>query len=219
MMFGYYSVPNKYRTTEGATKRMERRRKAVPARPDGPAGDAAGPSPGVRMNVARTIRPAARARGKGRAAQAPGSPAVRREAAAIAVPVSAASGRPSAKPASKRLPPARTAAERKARTAERKAQAAARKAEAIAAARAAARAARQARAQALAEQQRTVRVKALDPVAKCGPATSVRQLYRVDESMGGTVRAHLVFLDHHGWYCIHGRDCRAVRDARRFGRG
>lgn len=65
--------------------------------------------------------------------------------------------------------------------------------------------------------ERTVRVRALDPVAKCGPATSVTELYRVDETVGGRVAAHLVFLDHHGWYCIHGRECRAVRDARRFG--
>jgi hypothetical protein len=62
-----------------------------------------------------------------------------------------------------------------------------------------------------------VQVKALDPVAKCGPNTSVEELYRVNEVVGDVATVHLVFLDHYGWYCIHGRDCRAVSDAKRFG--
>ncbi len=62
-------------------------------------------------------------------------------------------------------------------------------------------------------------VRALDPLAKCGPATSVQQLYRVDEAVDGKARPHLVFLDRHGWYCEHGRDCPAVVVARRVGGG
>ena len=61
------------------------------------------------------------------------------------------------------------------------------------------------------------RVRELDPIAKCGAATSVRRLFRVDESNDGVVRPHLVFLDQHGWYCEHGRDCPAVPHARTFG--
>ena len=60
------------------------------------------------------------------------------------------------------------------------------------------------------------RVRALDPVQKCGPGTSVQLLYRIEESpAGGTARTHLVFFDRHGWYCEHGRDCLAVPHAQR----
>lgn len=59
------------------------------------------------------------------------------------------------------------------------------------------------------------RVRELDPAAKCGPATSVERLYRIDERTSGTVRTHLVFLDRHGWYCEHGADCPAVAQVRR----
>jgi hypothetical protein len=60
-------------------------------------------------------------------------------------------------------------------------------------------------------------VRQLDPVGKCGPDTSVQQLYRVDERTNGQVRTHLVFFDRHGWYCEHGRDCPAVAPARKAG--
>jgi len=60
------------------------------------------------------------------------------------------------------------------------------------------------------------RVKPLDPVARCGTRTSVEKLYRVDESVDGKPRPHLVFLDRHGWYCEHGRNCPAVAHARRL---
>ena len=60
-------------------------------------------------------------------------------------------------------------------------------------------------------------VRELDPVRKCGPDTSVEQLYRIDERTNGQVRTHLVFLDRHGWYCEHGRDCPAVAAARKAG--
>lgn len=72
---------------------------------------------------------------------------------------------------------------------------------------------------------RLVRIKALDPCSRCGPNTSVEQLYRVDEQVAGTATVHLVFFDRHGWYCVHGATCVAVRDvhaelkAQRAGRG
>ena len=62
----------------------------------------------------------------------------------------------------------------------------------------------------------TFAVRQLDPLAKCGPATSVQQLYRVDESVDGKGRSHLVFFDRHGWYCEHGRNCPAVAHARKL---
>jgi hypothetical protein len=59
---------------------------------------------------------------------------------------------------------------------------------------------------------RVVKVKQLDPFAKCGPGTSVEQLFRVDEDTNGHATVHLVFLDRHGWYCVHGPRCAAVAD-------
>ena len=60
------------------------------------------------------------------------------------------------------------------------------------------------------------RVKPLDPLQKCGAGTSVQSLYRVDETVDGSLRFHLVFNDRHGWYCEHGRNCPAVSHARKF---
>jgi hypothetical protein len=60
----------------------------------------------------------------------------------------------------------------------------------------------------------TFKVRELDPVAKCGSGTSVRRLFRIDEHVDGAVRPHMVFLDRHGWYCEHGRDCPAVSQVR-----
>jgi hypothetical protein len=60
-------------------------------------------------------------------------------------------------------------------------------------------------------------IKALDSLRKCGPATSVQLLFRVDERRvdgGGTT--HLVYFDKHGWYCEHGRTCPAVVEAKRY---
>ena len=65
---------------------------------------------------------------------------------------------------------------------------------------------------------RTVRVRALDPRAKCGAATSVERMFRVDEALNGTQITHLVFFDRHGLYCEHGRSCPAVDDVRRANR-
>lgn len=66
--------------------------------------------------------------------------------------------------------------------------------------------------------ERSVRIRELDPLAKCGSGTSVQLLYRVDELLDGAPMAHLVFFDRHGWYCEHGRNCPAVADVRRLGR-
>jgi hypothetical protein len=65
--------------------------------------------------------------------------------------------------------------------------------------------------------ERQVRIRELDPFVKCGPSTSVEQLYRVDELIGGTTATHLVFFDRHGWYCEHGPSCPAVADVRKLG--
>lgn len=65
---------------------------------------------------------------------------------------------------------------------------------------------------------RSIRIRELDPVAKCGPDTSVQFLYRVDELLDGAPMAHLVFFDRHGWYCEHGRNCPAVADVRKHGK-
>lgn len=62
---------------------------------------------------------------------------------------------------------------------------------------------------------RTVRIRALDPQAKCGARTSVERLFRVDERVNGSAVTHLVFFDRHGLYCEHGRSCPAVDDVRR----
>ncbi len=59
---------------------------------------------------------------------------------------------------------------------------------------------------------RVVKIKELDPVARCGPGTSVEQLFRVDEQVDGRPAVHLVFFDQYGWYCVHGRGCGAVAD-------
>ena len=63
--------------------------------------------------------------------------------------------------------------------------------------------------------QRVIKIRELDPYAKCGPDTSVMELYRVDEAVNGAKHVHLVFYDRHGWYCLHGRGCPAVNDVRR----
>jgi len=65
------------------------------------------------------------------------------------------------------------------------------------------------------EPQVHVRIRELDPVEKCGPGTSVERLIRVDEIVDRVIQAHLVFLDHHGWYCEHGQSCKAVGHARK----
>ncbi len=66
--------------------------------------------------------------------------------------------------------------------------------------------------------ERVIKIRELDPYAKCGPDTSVMELYRVDEAVNGSKHVHLVFFDRHGWYCLHGRACPAVNDVRRMDR-
>lgn len=63
-----------------------------------------------------------------------------------------------------------------------------------------------------------MRIRELDPQAACGPGTTVMQLFRVDDSTSGACTTHLVFLDRHGWYCEHGRDCPAVAAVRKHER-
>jgi hypothetical protein len=63
-----------------------------------------------------------------------------------------------------------------------------------------------------------VKIKELDPFVVCGPRTSVTHLFRVDETLDGSAATHLVFFDRHGWYCEHGRSCRAVEDVMRLGK-
>ena len=58
-------------------------------------------------------------------------------------------------------------------------------------------------------------IRELDPIRKCGPGTTVQQLIRVIERTDGHATNHLVFFDRHGWYCEHGRECHAVKHARK----
>jgi hypothetical protein len=69
-----------------------------------------------------------------------------------------------------------------------------------------------------AEVKRRVRVRPIDPVQMCGKGTSVMRLYRVDEILERGRIHHLVFLDRHGWYCEHGKQCSAVSEVRKFTR-
>jgi len=51
----------------------------------------------------------------------------------------------------------------------------------------------------------------------CGKGTSVERVFRVEETMGKTKNAHLVFFDkRHGWYCEHSAQCPAVTDVKKF---
>jgi hypothetical protein len=65
---------------------------------------------------------------------------------------------------------------------------------------------------------RTVRIRPMDPIEKCGKGTSVTQMYRVEERLDQTRINHLVFFDRHGWYCEHGKQCSAVKDVQKFTR-
>jgi hypothetical protein len=66
--------------------------------------------------------------------------------------------------------------------------------------------------------KRSVRIREIDPIDKCGKGTTVTRLYRVEERLDQTKIHHLVFFDRHGWYCEHGRQCAAVSDVRKFTR-
>jgi hypothetical protein len=66
------------------------------------------------------------------------------------------------------------------------------------------------------EVKRTVRIRSMNPVQKCGKGTSVTQLFRVQEQIDRTRIHHLVFFDRHGWYCEHGKQCGAVKDVQKF---
>jgi len=66
--------------------------------------------------------------------------------------------------------------------------------------------------------RRTVRIRSMDPIEKCGKGTTVTQLYRVEERLDQTRIHHLVFFDRHGWYCEHGKQCGVVEDVQKFTR-
>jgi hypothetical protein len=63
---------------------------------------------------------------------------------------------------------------------------------------------------------RSVTIEPLNPWLICGPDTSVRELWRIVETVGRLRTFHLVFFDQYGWYCEHGRECAAVSDVRRL---
>ena len=69
-----------------------------------------------------------------------------------------------------------------------------------------------------AEALREVRVRELVPEKVCGPRTRVQQVFRVEARVNGSSQTHLVFNDHHGWYCEHGTDCPAVGAVRKSGK-
>jgi hypothetical protein len=69
-----------------------------------------------------------------------------------------------------------------------------------------------------AEATRTVRIRPMDPIGKCGKGTSVTQMYRVEERLDQIRVNHLVFFDRHGWYCEHGKQCSVVEDVQKFTR-
>ena len=64
--------------------------------------------------------------------------------------------------------------------------------------------------------KRTVRIRPMDPIEKCGKGTSVTQLYCVEERLDQIRINHLVFFDRHGWYCEHGKQCGVVKDVQKF---
>ena len=64
--------------------------------------------------------------------------------------------------------------------------------------------------------RRTVRIREMDPLDKCGKGTTVTQLFRVEERLDESTIHHLVFFDRHGWYCEHGKQCSAVKDVQKF---
>ena len=63
-----------------------------------------------------------------------------------------------------------------------------------------------------------MRVRELDPRARCGAGTTVQRLFRVDAVSSGASETHLVFLDRHGLYCEHGRGCPAVTEVAKLDR-
>lgn len=55
----------------------------------------------------------------------------------------------------------------------------------------------------------------LDPWLMCGPDTTVTELWKVRERGEKDTVFHLVYFDRYGWYCEHGRGCKAVAEVRR----
>ena len=48
----------------------------------------------------------------------------------------------------------------------------------------------------------------------CGPDTTVTELWKVREHSENEAVVHLVYFDRYGWYCEHGRGCKAVAEVR-----
>ncbi len=59
----------------------------------------------------------------------------------------------------------------------------------------------------------------LNPWLMCGPDTTVTELWKVRERREKEIQFHLVYFDRYGWYCEHGRNCKAVAEVRRVVRG
>jgi len=55
----------------------------------------------------------------------------------------------------------------------------------------------------------------LNPWLQCGPDTTVTELWKVWERREKEITLHLVYFDRYGWYCEHGRSCKAVAEVRR----
>jgi hypothetical protein len=54
----------------------------------------------------------------------------------------------------------------------------------------------------------------LDPWLMCGPDTTVTELWKVRERREKETLFHMVYFDRYGWYCEHGRACKAVAEVR-----
>jgi hypothetical protein len=55
----------------------------------------------------------------------------------------------------------------------------------------------------------------LNPWLMCGPDTTVTELWKVQALGERGTAFHLVYFDRYGWYCEHGRSCKAVTEVRR----
>jgi hypothetical protein len=60
--------------------------------------------------------------------------------------------------------------------------------------------------------ERIVKIKPLDPFARCGPGTPSSSCTASTSRWTGGRPVHLVFFDQYGWYCVHGRGCGPCAD-------
>ena len=61
----------------------------------------------------------------------------------------------------------------------------------------------------------TFQLEPLDPWLRCGPDTTVTELWKVREKREKEITYHVVYFDRYGWYCEHGPGCKAVAEVRR----